>query len=114
MDIKEKTLKYFESTDGNCPFEEWLDGLKDIKARAAIRARLARVRLGNFGDCKSVGDGVSELRVFFGPGYRVYFARVGKEVVVLLCGGDKSTQTKDISKAKKFWKEYRSNIYVQR
>lgn len=71
-----------------------------------MRARLNRIRLGNFGDCKSVGSGVEELRIDFGPGYRVYYAREGSLVVVLLGGGSKRTQRRDILTAQKYWKEY--------
>lgn len=104
----ERTLVIYEKSNGKSPFSEWLLNLKDIKARAVIRARLNRIQLGNFGDCKSVGDGVFELRIAFGPGYRVYFGRDGEQIVVLLCGGDKRSQTKDISQAKTFWKEYKN------
>ncbi len=93
--------------DGLAPFGEWLASLRDIKARAKIRVRLDRVGLGNFGDCHGVGDGVQELRIDYGPGYRVYFGQVGSTVVLLLCGGDKSTQAKDIEQAKRYWSEYR-------
>lgn len=85
---------------------DWLLGLKDLKSRAIIRARIERLRLGILGDCKSVGDGVFELRVQFGPGFRVYFGQDGQRVVVLLCGGDKGSQKKDIAKAKLLWGEY--------
>ena len=81
-------------------FNDWLAGLHDRKAVARIADRLDRLASGNFGDCKSVGDGVSELRFKFGPGYRVYFRRVGDVIAVLLCGGDKSSQRRDIAKAK--------------
>ena len=91
---------------GQNPFREWLEGLKDRQARAKIRVRLNRIRLGNFGDCKSVGHGVSELRVPYGPGYRVYFGRKGNTVVILLYGGDKSTQSRDIALAQEYWREY--------
>jgi len=104
--IVERTILLFETKNGVCPFSEWLSNLRDVKARAVIRARLERVRLGNLGDCKSVGDGVSEIRIAFGPGYRVYFGYDGRTLVVLLCGGDKSTQKKDIVKAKLLWSEY--------
>lgn len=104
----EKTILIFETREGKCPFSDWLLGLKDVKGRAIIRARLERVRLGNLGDCKSIGDGISELRIAFGPGYRVYFGQDGSKLVVLLCGGDKSTQKKDIAKAKLLWMEYRN------
>ena len=73
---------------------------------AVIDARLARVRRGNFGDAKSVGDGVHELRIDFGPGYRVYFGREGSRIVILLCGGAKKSQQRDIATAKRYWKEY--------
>jgi putative addiction module killer protein len=77
-------------------FAEWLDGLHDMRARARVLARIERLAAGNAGDIKPVGRGVSELRIDYGPGYRVYFAARGGEVVVLLAGGDKSTQAKDI------------------
>ena len=99
-------LEYVTKTD-DCPFAEWLLELKDGKARAIIRRRLNRVRLGNLGDCRSVGENVSELRVDFGPGYRVYFAEDGPTIVVLLCGGDKSSQDADIRRAKEYWADYR-------
>ena len=81
-------------------FIEWLTGLRDIQARARIAKRIDRIAQGNFGDAKSVGDGVSELRFDFGPGYRIYYARRGNVVVILLCGGDKDSQARDIERAK--------------
>ena len=84
------------------PFVEWLAGLNDARAVATVRARLNRIRLGNLGDCRSVGEGVHELRIDFGPGFRVYLGRQGPTLVVLLTGGDKKTQTRDIAAAKKF------------
>jgi putative addiction module killer protein len=86
-----KELQLYVTVEGRVPFSEWLGGLRDIKARAKIRVRLDRVSLGNFGDCHGVGDGVQELRIDYGPGYRVYFSQVGSMIVLLLCGGDKST-----------------------
>jgi putative addiction module killer protein len=80
-------------------FARWLDGLRDIRARARIQARLDRLAEGNPGDVKRVGEGVSELRIDYGPGYRVYFKARGREVIILLAGGDKSTQAKDIKVA---------------
>jgi putative addiction module killer protein len=80
-------------------FARWLDGLRDLQGRARIQARTARLEAGNPGDAKPVGEGVSELRIDYGPGYRVYFTRRGREVVVLLAGGDKRTQTADIRTA---------------
>jgi putative addiction module killer protein len=88
------------------PFLEWLRSLKDGRAVGIVRARLNRIRLGNLGDCKSVGGGVHELRIDFGPGYRVYYGREGSLVVVLLCGGNKRTQARDIVTAQAYWREY--------
>ena len=86
-------------------FTKWFDGLKDRRARARIQARIDRVEMGNFGDVAPVGDGISELRIFYGPGYRVYFSQRKSVVVILLCGGDKSTQQSDIVKAKEIAKQ---------
>jgi putative addiction module killer protein len=83
----------------------WRSKLKDERARAAIALRLARLAFGHAGDAAPVGDGISELRIHYGPGYRIYFQRRGETIVVLLCGGDKSTQAKDIAKAKTLAKE---------
>ena len=77
-------------------FKSWFGNLNDARAKARILARLRSAELGNFGDCAPVGEGVSEMRVHFGPGYRVYFVRRGEVVYLLLCGGDKSTQNRDI------------------
>ena len=87
-------------------FSKWLLKLKDIQGKVAIIRRVKRVRLGNFGDHKSVGDKVSELKITMGPGYRVYYTQQGDEIIVLLVGGDKSSQSKDIEKAKEMAKEY--------
>lgn len=80
-------------------FAQWLDGLRDLQARARIQARIERLATGNPGDVEPVGEGVSELRIHYGPGYRVYFRQRGQELIVLLAGGDKSTQTRDIQAA---------------
>ncbi len=80
-------------------FAHWLDGLRDIQARARVQARIARLALGNPGDAEPVGEGVSELRINYGPGYRVYFKQRGRELIILLAGGDKRTQAKDIKTA---------------
>lgn len=80
-------------------FVKWLDGLRDIHARARILVRIERLASGNPGDVKPVGDGVSELRIDYGPGYRIYFKKQGKTIAVILVGGDKSTQSKDIKTA---------------
>ena len=85
-------------------FQSWISALTDRKARNIINARIRRVSGGNFGNTKSVGDNVSELIIDFGPGYRVYYTRRGREIILLLCGGDKSTQSRDIEEAKKLAK----------
>jgi len=85
---------------------KWFAGLTDLQARLRIDTRIRRVSVGNFGDVKSVGDGVSELRIDYGPGYRIYFARRGNAVVVLLAGGDKRTQRADIDVAKRLAREW--------
>ena len=107
MFVTPKEVVVFRAKDGRVPFEEWLDDLNDKKAMARVLARLARVRQGNLGDCKSVGEGVSELRVDYGPGYRVYFGQKRQTLVVLLCGGDKRTQDRDIRLAKQYWREFK-------
>lgn len=86
-------------------FSDWLKGLRDANARARIIVRIRRLELGNPGDVKPIGEGVSELRVDYGPGYRVYFVQQGKLLVILLSGGDKRTQAADIAKAKQMAKE---------
>jgi putative addiction module killer protein len=86
-------------------FSTWIAGLRDVRAAARIDVRIGRLRIGNFGDTKSVAEGVSELRIDYGPGYRIYFTRRGKIVVILLCGGDKNTQKRDIKTAKSLAKE---------
>jgi len=89
-------------------FTKWLSKLKDLKGRVAIARRIERIQYGNFGDVKSVGDKIYELRVAIGPGYRVYFTKEGDKIVILLIGGDKSTQSKDIIKAKELLKELKN------
>ncbi len=107
MEAIPKELYIYVTAEGHEPFTEWLKSLQDQRARAKIRVRLDRVSLGNFGDCHGVGDGVQELRIDYGPGFRVYFGQEGATVVLLLCGGDKSTQTRDIQTAQRYWGEYR-------
>lgn len=99
-------LMYYRTRDGRMPFREWVDGLTDSLAFAALNTRLARLRLGLFGDCKPIGEGVQELRIDVGPGYRAYVASVGGRVILLLCGGDKRSQSRDIRRAKDYWRDY--------
>ena len=101
--MKEIELLEYVTETGRNPFREWLLSLKEIKTRSRIRARLNRIRLGNMGDCKAVGEGVFEVRINFGPGYRVYFGQQRHALVLLLCGGDKRSQANDILRAKKYW-----------
>jgi putative addiction module killer protein len=101
-----KRLIVYVKPDGHEPFTEWLDGLRDGLTQKRILARITRLEQGNYGDCKPVGEGVSELRLFFGSGYRVYFGEHRNDFVVLLCGGDKSSQDKDIAQAHAYWQEY--------
>lgn len=101
-------LQVYQSSDYKQPFTEWLDGLTDRQARARVKTRLDRLTLGNFGDHRALDGGVLELRIDWGPGYRVYLARVGRVILLLLCGGDKTTQQKDIERAKAYLEDYRS------
>lgn len=99
-------IRLYRSAAGGEPFTEWLSDLPDRQARARILARLERLEAGNFGDAKFLRDGVSEMRIDWGPGYRVYFGRDGRTVIVLLCGGDKRKQDADIKKAVELWQEF--------
>ena len=110
MEIVAKKLIDYEAPDKECPFRKWLNGL-DNSIRARIEARLRRVALGNLGDIRVLGDGVSELKMTFGSGFRIYFGQRGNEIIILLCGGDKSSQSDDIETAKNYWLDFqgRSN-----
>jgi len=99
MEVQPREIRNYLTVDGKNIFDEWLDSLRDRRAKAKIRARLDRVEDGNLGDCKSVGEGVFELRIDYGPGYRISFGQEGIIIIILLCGGDKSTQKQDVDKA---------------
>ena len=103
----EQRLVNYRDGRGREPFAVWHLKLADRRAQGRILARLNRLRAGNFGLCDSVGRGVFELKIDYGPGYRVYFGRAGRSVVVLLCGGVKSSQVKDIETAKRHWELYK-------
>ena len=107
MDVN---LEYLELASGRSPFEEWLKKL-DPMAKGSVRVRLNRLRLGNFGDCKLIrgAQGLLELRMHIGPGYRIYLGKMKETLVILLCAGDKGTQVRDIAKAKEYWQWYRES-----
>ena len=103
------TVREYFTAEGHSPFGAWLATL-DVAVRARIQARVFRFQFGNLGDHKSVGEGVWEARLTFGPGYRLYFGKDGSRIVLLLLGGDKSTQKKDIERARRYWAEYLQEI----
>ncbi len=106
MEVHPRELIIYETAQGKAPFSEWLDSLRDRSARARIRKRLDRIELGNLGDYEAIGEGVYELRIDYGPGYRLYYANVSVTIVLLLCGGDKDTQIGDIDRAIQFWNDF--------
>jgi putative addiction module killer protein len=100
-------IAHFQTEKGKFPFREWMSSLRDKIAKVSISKRLRQLELGNLGDAKPVGEGVIELRIHAGAGYRVYLGRYGEHWIVLLCGGDKSSQGKDIERAKEYWAEWK-------
>ena len=106
--VEPKYIVFYADENGNEPFLAWLNTLRDKQDRRRIINRLFRVEQGNYGDVEPIGGGLSELRLFFGPGYRIYFGEEALNIVVILCGGDKDSQSKDIEDAKDYWKEYKS------
>ena len=107
MRASRRIVKMYQRPDGTIPFTRWYKNLRDARGQQKILARINRMKLGNLGDHRSVGEGVTELRIAFGPGYRVYFGQEGEEMVVLLVGGDKGTQDDDIKTAKTYWESYK-------
>jgi putative addiction module killer protein len=107
--VEPKQIVFYADENGNEPFQTWIDALRDTQGRRRIIKRLLRVQQGNYGDVEPIGEGLSELRLFFGPGYRVYFGEDSGNIVVILCGGDKDSQNSDIENAKTYWQEYQSN-----
>jgi putative addiction module killer protein len=105
--VRAQELRVYQLRDGEQPFTTWLAALKDLRARARVRTRIDRLALGNQGDCKALDGGVSELRINWGPGYRVYFARIGTTLLLLPCAGDKTTQPQDIERAKSYLQDYK-------
>ena len=103
-------ISIYSTDDGYEPFREWLDSLKDLDSQALIFQRLQRIKLGNFGDCKPVGDGLWEFRIYHKAGFRIYYARVGQRLILIIGGGDKKSQQRDITKAKKYLEEYKKRV----
>ena len=106
--MEEIEIELYETGSGKCPFEIWVKGIKEIHTRAKVLTRIDRLKLGNFGDCKTLQVGVCELRIHYGPGVRIYYGKIGNKVILLLCGGDKGSQERDIVKAKEYLKDYQS------
>lgn len=100
-------LVRYKQVDGRCPFDDWFFSLRDKRVQGRVVARLLNVEAGNLGDCSSVGEGVVELRVHLGAGYRIYCGRSGTSLIILLCGGDKSSQPRDIRRAMEFWNNWK-------
>ncbi len=109
MDTVEKTVRLYMTDSGYTPFEEWFDELCDARAQEHILARIARLRLGNPGDWKALGGSLFELRIDYGPGYRLYFGQEGPVIVILLVGGTKATQQRDIKRANEYWHDYQES-----
>lgn len=108
MEATPLQVVFYETQSGRIPFDEWLESLRDKRTKTVITTRIRRIRLGNLGNYRSVGQGVCEFKIDYGPGYRIYFGQVGNTIVVILCGGDKNTQQQDILKAQKYWSDYGS------
>ncbi len=106
--LMELKIEIYKSANGKCPFNTWFEKIKEIHTRSKILVRLDRLKLGNFGDCKNLGQGLAELRIFFGPGIRIYYSKIGNKLILLLNGGDKSSQSRDIIKAREYLEEYLS------
>ena len=101
-----RKTSHYRASNGKDAFQEWFDGLKDVVGKAKVLNRIDRLEDGNFGDHRHIAGGVWELRIHHGPGYRVYYGEDGPVIVILLCGGDKDSQRKDIHKALEYWADY--------
>ncbi len=107
MELQPRVIHYYETPNGKCPYQEWFEGL-DRQTQMIVDGRILRLRRGNLGVWRQVGNGVKELKISHGPGLRIYFAEDGDSIVVLLCAGDKGSQDRDIKKAQEYWEEYLS------
>jgi hypothetical protein len=106
MESQPREIQRYVTPDGKIPFDQWYESLSDAKTQYKIDARIERIALGNLGDYRFLGAGVYEFRINYGPGYRLYFGQIGLKIVLLLFGGDKSTQKQDIRQAQEYWKDY--------
>jgi putative addiction module killer protein len=106
-------IRRYATHAGKDVFGHWLSRLGDSRAQAKVASRIDRLAVGNFGDCKSLGDGLYELRIDWGPGYRIYYAIIGKACVLLLCGGDKRKQPSDINRARTYLKDYKERTRIR-
>ena len=106
MIINDLEILYYQTIDGKCPYKDWFHSLRNVSLQQMIDARLTRVEHGLLGEYKWINHGVLELKFRIGSGYRIYFGRHGKRLIILLCGGDKSSQQKDIKRALQYWKDY--------
>jgi putative addiction module killer protein len=115
MIVESKQVKLYKTRDGKTPYVEWVTGIKDQLTKGRIDARATDLARGKLGKCKPVGEGVTELiQHGHGPGYRIYIGEFGSKIIILLCGGDKSTQQTDIKQAKAFWKDYKERERKER
>lgn len=105
-----KQITILKLPSGKAPYTDWINSIKDPINRARIRRRIDRLEQDHYGDFKALGDGIMELRLHFGPGYRIYFAEYDDVIVILLCGGDKSSQKKDVKIAKEYWRELQEKL----
>lgn len=108
MEVRPRDVRNYVTPDGREPYEEWVNSYSERKIRAIIQQRIRRLELGNFGDCRWLAGDLCELKIDYGPGYRVYLGIANRVIVILLCGGTKKTQQQDIQKAEEYWEEFRS------
>ena len=104
------TVEIYQNKQGQRPFEAWVNRLRERRAQAAIDNRIRRLSLGNLGDYRLIDEGIGELKIDIGPGYRVYFRRIGQQIILLLCGGDERSQRRDIERAKQYWNDYQERV----
>ena len=106
MDVHSVIVEHYRDQNGRVPFEDWFESLYDHRAQEIILARLGRIKNGLYGDVKGLEEGIFEIRIHFGPGYRIYFGKHNHQIILLLCASDKRRQNSAIQKAKRYWKDY--------